>query len=65
MLFFIISLITWSAISFKLADNIWGEERLFSSMKSAILTYVISIFIAIVMTIMVYWLIIYLRGKGI
>lgn len=61
MLFIIISLITWCAISFKLADSIWGEKRLFSNMKSAILTYVISVFVAIIMTIGVYWLMIYLR----
>lgn len=57
LLFVIISLFTWCAISFKLADGIWGEEKLFSNKKNAILTYAVSIFIAIIMTIAVYWLI--------
>lgn len=61
MLFIILSMITWCSISFKLADRLWGEEKLFSNIRSAILTYVCSIFIAVVMTIGVYLLMIYLR----
>lgn len=57
LIFVIVSLIMWCAISFKVADNIWGEERLFSSRKNAILVYTVSILIAIIMTGSAYYLI--------
>ncbi len=57
LLFAIVSLLTWCAIAFKIADCIWGEEVLFSSKRNAILTYSASIFIALVMTGVIYYLI--------
>lgn len=57
LLFAIVSLLTWCAIAFKIADYIWGEEILFSSKRNAILTYSVSLFIAFVMTGVIYCLI--------
>lgn len=62
LFFVIVSLFTWCAISFKIADQIWGEEILFSSKKNAILTYLISIFIALIMTGIVYCLILFIQS---
>lgn len=57
LLFVIVSILTWCAIAFKIADCIWGEEILFSSKRNAILTYSVSIFVAFVITGVIYYLI--------
>lgn len=62
LFFVIVSLFTWCSISFKIADYIWGEETLFSRRKNAILIYLISIFIALIMTGIVYCLILFIQS---
>lgn len=56
-LFICISMLTWCSIFFKIADNIWGEELLFSNIKRGVVTYTVSIIGAILMTLIGYFII--------
>ena len=50
-------------VFFRVADAIWGEEVLFSTTKRAILTYIISISLAFILTVVGYLIILYIQMK--
>lgn len=57
-LFICTSMLAWCSIFFNIADHIWGEELLFSNIKRGVVTYIVSITGAILMTLVGYLIII-------
>lgn len=50
VMFKIVVFSAWLSVVFNIAGKIWKEEVLFASLKSAIILYVISIIIAIILS---------------
>lgn len=52
----------WLSLVFSYADKKYGEEQLFLTIKSAILTYAVAVVISIVLTISTYLLISFIQS---
>lgn len=62
IVFCIIVFFMWMSVIFSYADKKYGVERLFISVKKAIATYVISIMISIVLTVITYIIISFVQN---
>lgn len=54
LVYIIISMLTWISVCFKISGLIWGEETLFSSKTKAVILYIVSIIVAVILTLIGY-----------
>lgn len=60
-IFIIVSFITWLSVSFRIASVIINEERIFGETKKAIMFYLVNMFIAYLLTIICYELVLIIQ----